>query len=129
MIQPSAARKTEAVDADRLDRTLTISSLALLVVAATLVICGLALRGTMSGFVLTLGFVALIGALLLRAGVLLGRAWSRLHGRPARRRSLFSPTTYTCHACRYDLRGVEGVYCPECGAVRPAPILGDDSGE
>ena len=30
-----------------------------------------------------------------------------------------------CPQCDYELRGVEGIHCPECGMVRPAAIDSD----
>ena len=34
-----------------------------------------------------------------------------------------TPAAYTCSKCGYSLRGVEGIYCPECGMVRPARLV------
>ena len=45
-------------------------------------------------------------------GRLPGTSPSRLHSGPA--------AAYKCPKCGYELRGVTGVYCPECGTVRPA---------
>ncbi len=45
-------------------------------------------------------------------GRLPGTSASRLHSGP--------PAAYECPKCGYGLRGVTGVYCPECGTVRPA---------
>ncbi len=45
-------------------------------------------------------------------GRLPGITPSNLHSAP--------PRAYKCPTCGYALRGVTGVYCPECGTVRPA---------
>ncbi len=115
------------MDVDRLFRILTRASIALLVVGAILFVGALAMPSTMPSSILALGLMALVGALILRFVVLVDRIWGSLIGRPPRSRSLFAPPTYTCHECGYMLRGVKGAYCPECGAVRPAPVHGDES--
>ena len=115
------------MDVDRPFRTLTHASIALLVVGAILFTSALAMPSPIPSFILALGVVALIGALTLRVVVLVDRIWGSFVGRPPRSRSVFAPPTYTCHKCGYKLRGVKGAYCPECGAVRPAPVHGDES--
>ncbi len=115
------------MDVDRLFRRLTYASIVLLVPGAFLFIIALAMPSTIPSFILIIGVTALIGALSLWVVVLLDRIWSSLLGRPPRSRSLFAPPTYTCHECGYMLRGVKGAYCPECGAVRPVAVDGDES--
>ncbi len=115
------------MDVDRLFRRLTHVSVALLVVGAILFISAVAMPSTIPSYVLALGIVALIGALTLRVVAEVDRIWGFLFGRSPRRRSVFAPPTYACHKCGYKLRGVKGAYCPECGAVRPAPVHGDES--
>ena len=115
------------VDLDRLFRRLTHASIALLVVGAILFVSALAMPSTIPSSVLALGIGALIGALALRVVILGNRIGRFVLGRSPRSRSVFGPMTYTCHECGYELCGVKGAFCPECGTVRPAPAHGDES--
>ncbi len=120
-------REAESLDVDRLFRKLATGSIALLVVGAILFVSGLAMPSTIPSSVPALGLVALIGALALRAVLLVDRIWGFLVGRSPRHRSVLAPPTYTCHKCGYKLRGVKGAFCPECGTVRPVAVNGNDS--
>ena len=109
------------MDTDQLFRRLTHASIGLLSTGALLFTCALAVPSIPS-VVLPVSLVMLIGALTLWAAVLARRLWHSLLGRPAPDRSVFAPAAYKCHKCGFELRGVEGICCPECGTVRPAPV-------
>ena len=116
------------MDIDQLFRRLTHASIGLLIAGAILFIGALAMPPSIPWLVLPVGLVMLIGALTLWAVVLVRRLWHSLLDRPPPDRSVFAPPAgYKCHKCGYRLRGVEGAYCPECGAVRPAPLDDDES--
>ena len=123
-----ASRKgNQSVKSDRIIRWLRLCSVLIAAAGAVMFVTGLALPSRPGHYILTLGIVALILSLLVWTVLLLDRLWRPLVGLPPRSRSLIAPPTYTCPNCGYMLRGVEGMFCPECGTVRPAPIEGEDS--
>ncbi len=75
----------------------------------------------------------ILGALFFGAGVLwwavilINRAVRATFGLPSRHQTAMPPTEYLCPQCSYDLRGTVGIYCPECGTVRPAPVADEHS--
>jgi hypothetical protein len=115
------------MDTDRLIRWLRWASVVLMLVGAFLIMSALAMPLKVPTFILPIGVLAMIGSFLAWAVVLLDRIWRGLTGRPAQSRSMLAPPSYTCPKCGYLLRGVKGVFCPECGTVRPAPCDGEDA--
>jgi hypothetical protein len=115
------------MDFDLAFRRLQWASIILLIVGGIMLVFGLAFPQLLPLPIVMIAIVVLIAALLLRLVTILDHIWRRLNGRPARRPLLFSPTQYTCPNCGYMLRGVEGIHCPECGTIRPAPLDSDQS--
>ena len=69
----------------------------------------------------------LVASLLALASSLLERLVCQMIGRPTafdRAYSILAPPREGCHACGYAMHGVKGVFCPECGVVRPADSPG-----
>lgn len=97
----------------------------LLAIGGVLFVLGLALPGWMVVLMPVGGFV-LLGGMVLWAIMALDHYLRVASGRPPARYSTSPPPTYTCPTYGYRLRGVRGVFCPECGTVRPVALDDDD---
>ena len=56
--------------------------------------------------------IPLLGGVLIPVGMFVA-FW--LANRPP-------PPPWICEGCGYDLRGLTGIECPECGQIRPAQL-------
>jgi len=106
----------------QLYRRLMVASMILLCMGAVLFVAALAMPNRMPSVVLPLGVMGLIVGLIMLATVIVDRMVRSSLGLPRRSTSLLPPRKYTCPTCGYKLRGVRGIYCPECGTVRPSPV-------
>lgn len=109
-------------EVNRTFRRLTRAAIGFLAVGGLLFTFGLALPSSITPLFLAISLVMLIGAFVLWAPGLVRRLWYFILQRPVPDGSTSAPQAYKCHACGYELRGVEGPFCPECGTVRPAPL-------
>ena len=110
---------------NRIFRWIRLCGVVVAALGALLFVCGLAMPSGRGGWIPVTGILGLISGMGLWAILLIDRMWRFILGLPPRSRIAAEPPTYRCPTCGYRLRGVEGVYCPECGTVRPAPIEGE----
>ena len=99
------------MDHSRWTYKVSIASYVLFGLSGILILVFLVFSGRLPGFVLGLAVIALIASLTLRAILLIAR---RLGGPDE------TPREHACHRCGYNLTGVQGINCPECGTVREA---------
>lgn len=110
----------------QLYRRLMVASMTLLFFGAILFVAAMALPNTLPSVLWPLGIMGLIAGLVVLAAVLVDRGLRSLLGLPRRSPSVLPPRSYTCPTCGYTLRGVRGIFCPECGTVRPSPPEEDE---
>lgn len=114
------------IDIDKWVRIVSHASFWLFAIGGILFFLGLALPSIFPAPVLLGGVLLIIASLVARAVVLVDRMWRKHRIESARAKSSVVPAVYTCHHCGYQLRGVRGVGCPECGIVRQTFTEDDD---
>lgn len=114
------------IDIDKWVRKVSRFSFWIFVAGGILFLFGLALPSVFPAPVLLGGVLLIIVSLVARAVVLVDRMWRKHLQKSARAKSSVVPAVYTCHHCGYQLRGVRGVGCPECGIVRQTFTEDDD---
>ncbi|HRP62344.1 MAG TPA: hypothetical protein PK400_03540 [Phycisphaerales bacterium] len=117
----SLTQQTEGWDSERLIRVIMWMGLASLGLGAVLFVAALAMPTTPDALY-ALGILGLVVGLILHSVAVMDRWIRQMRGLPRRRFVRDDPPVYKCHSCGYELQGVRGVYCPECGTVRPAPL-------
>ena len=114
------------IDIDKWIRKVSHISFWLIANGGILFLLGLALPSIFPAPVLLGGELLILGSLIARAIVFVDRRWRKHLKKSARKKSSVVPEVYTCHHCGYQLRGVRGVNCPECGIVRQTYTEDDD---
>ena len=122
----NALCENTSLDIDKWIRKVSRFSFWFFVAGGILFFLGLALPSVFPTPVLLGGVLLIIGSLVARAVVLVDRMWRKHPQNSTREKSSVVPELYTCHHCGYQLRGVRGVGCPECGIVRQTFTEDDD---
>jgi len=108
------------MDWDRIFRRLNWVGLGLWIIGGVLLVIGWSV-GALWSSITVVALLCVLAALMIRLIDGLDRLWM-ITGRTPKKSGLHEPPAYLCPNCGYQLRGVTGIHCPECGTIRPAPL-------
>ena len=104
------------MDHSRWTYSISLASFLLFCLSGIFFVVWLTFSARQPGIVLDLAVMALIVSLTLRVILFIARRLRRVHeGGPDE-----AFREHACHRCGYNLTGVQGINCPECGTVREA---------